>query len=184
MTQTEVRIGYPLYNATKQALERLRKNLPPGALTRDPETSEKEFIDEWAAALIGVSLEAVLDAAGRWLRDPELVDGKGRTRIPQIASFAMYARKVDFDHWRPPLTLTEQTPRKLPGRVHELQIRAERSLGSRELAQEVWGVLLRGALPGEPSQAVREGRISDADFDVAIALVRESARAARKKVAS
>jgi hypothetical protein len=174
-------IGLPLYGATKTALEKLREHLPKGAFFDVPPAREKEHIEEWAAALGGISLEAIMDAAGRWLRDEEHIDSKGRTSIPTIASFARYARKVDFAHWRPPLTLTPPPAKSLPGRIHELTTRAIRALGSRQLAEEVWGVLIRAALPGPASQAVREGRVTDDDFDVAIALVRESDRLAKQK---
>ncbi|MCA2991057.1 hypothetical protein [Gemmatimonas sp.] len=174
-------IGLPLYGATKAALEKLREHLPKGAIFDVVPAKEKEYVEEWAAALSGITLEAIIDAAGRWLRDEAHIDSKGRTAIPTIASYARYARNVDFAHWRPPLTLSEQRPRTLPGRIHELTVRAIRSLGSRELAEEVWGVLIRSAAPGAPSQAVREGRVTDEDFDIAIALVRESDRLAKAK---
>lgn len=174
-------IGLPLYGATKNALEKLREHLPKGAIFDVPPAKEREYVEDWAAALVRISLEAIMDAAGRWLRDEEHIDAKGRTTIPTIASFARYARKVDCDHWRPPLTLTEQRPKTLPGRIHELSVRAERLLGNRELAQEVWGVLYKNAAPGAASQAVREGRISDEDFEIAISIVRESDRLAKTK---
>lgn len=178
----KVVIGFPLHQATKSALAKFRSYLPSGVLDVPKEVDETEFVNEWAAPLIGVTLEAVLDAVGRWLRDPELVDAKGRTRIPQIASFAAYARKVDFEHWRPPLVLEPQRPsNEGSARQREmLQKRAEAALGSRELAQEVWGVLLRQAPPGAPSQAVRDGSVSMQAFDEAIEIVRESARLAKR----
>ncbi|WP_396216343.1 hypothetical protein [Gemmatimonas sp.] len=181
----QVKISWPLHNATKVAIEKFRTHLPKGSLqpnaSDDPAKAELAYIDEWAGKLIGVSLDAIIDAASRWLRDEELLDEKGRTRIPTIAAFGRYARNVDFEYFRPPLTLTEQRPKTLPGRIHELTVRAIRSLGSRELAEEVWGVLIRDAAPGAASQAVREGRVSNEDFDIAIGIVRESDRLAKTK---
>jgi hypothetical protein len=179
MSDTHVVIGFALYNATKAALDKFRRFLPAGALS---DVTEKADIEEWAKALIGVSLDAILDAASRWLRDEELLDAKGRTTIPNIASFARYARRVDFEHWRPPLVMVAQQPASIGtmSQRETLQRRAQASLGSRELAQEVWGVLWKEATTDQQRQAVREGRVPLAEFDIAIELVRESARLARR----
>ncbi len=176
-------IQFPLYNATKSALQKFRTHLPNGVFTEmdDPNT-ERAFVEEWAAALIGVTMDAILDAASRWLRDPDKIDRGDRTRIPTIAGFALYARNIDFEHYRPKLVLTPQRPANA-GTAHQreaLQRRAEAALGSRELAQEVWGMLWQLASSSQRRQAVRDGDVSLEDFDDAIAMVRESNRVAKR----
>lgn len=178
-------IGWALFQATLKALLYFREHLPPGVLPQLDKDAEAHdaFVREWATALAGTSLEAILDAAQRWMRDPEKVDKQDRTRIPQMASFAMYARAVDMEHWRPKLVLEPQRPSNADTAQlrNSMTMRALTELGSRELAQEVWSVLWRMADSSAQRQAVREGRVTQQDFDDAILIVRESQRLARAR---
>lgn len=179
-------IGFLLRKATREALQLFQDHLPKGAFSipeGDTSQSDREtkWVDTWAHALIGVSLVAIPDAARRWLGDEEKLDSKDRTMIPQPASFAKYARKVDYDYHRlatPQLALIagyDRAPHTtvLVGRVGELGARARKELGSMRLASEVWEVLLQNAGTESETRAIREGRVSDADFDCAIRMVRE-----------
>lgn len=173
---TQPQIGYRLFAATQKALNTFRAHLPKGALRPDAAgnaiEAENEFVRNWAAALFGISLDAIPDAASRWLRDEGLIDEQDRTRIPSIAVFARYARRVDLEHWRAPVQQVVQTPPVLSGRIHDLTTRALRSLGSLEHAEAVWGELFTRAAPGEECQRVREGRVTDAEFEAAVDTVR------------
>jgi hypothetical protein len=177
MSEADV-IKWPLFTATRDALTHFHEYLPPGAMGDMPTdgTKLREHVNEWAKALIGVSLSAIPDAASRWMRDPELVDAKGRTRIPSIASFGMYARRVDGEYHRPPRP--QMRPRLQPGenaaRIDELGKRAKDRLGSHMLASQVWDVLREGAATPEIENDIRAGIVSDQEFDLAIEFVRQS----------
>lgn len=169
-------IGWQLYKATKQALDTFRMHLPKGALrpdvAGDPDEAEKLYVRDWAGALFNVTLDAIPDAASRWLRDEEHLDRQGRMRIPTIAGFARYARLVDLTEWRAPHLRIVPAPSVLSGRIHTLTTRAIAALGSREHAESVWGVLLQRAAAGVDAQRVREGRVTDAEFSAALDCVR------------
>lgn len=173
-----------LFGVTAKALEKLSGHLPPAVFPRlqVDGADRDDFIRDWAKGLIGITLDAILEAARRYVVDEANLDHVGRLKVPNAASFARYARQVDFDHFRPPLVMTQQQPASLgtKSQIVTLQLRAEASLGSRELAQEVWGVLLKDAATPEQRTAVREGRVTLEEFDIAIAIVRESARVARR----
>lgn len=180
-------ISYPLYRKVQYALTKFRDFLPPGTLSfpdhpADKSVAEREkaWIEEWAAALIGVSLDAIPDAASRWLRDEELLDAKGRTRIPQIASFAAYARRVDREHWRPHTPVAAPATSTLPGHMQDFGRRALRELGSWAAAGRVAEVLMASASTREDRERVRQWRITDAEFmhavDTVRAQIREEAR--------
>lgn len=177
-------IGVALFGVTAKALEKLAGHLPPAVFPRLQldGNDRDEFIRDWAAGLMGITLDAILDAARRYVVDEDNLDASGRLKVPNAASFARYARRVDFDHFRPPLVLVSQRPSSIDtmSQRETLQRRAEASLGSRELAQEVWGVLWKDASSDAQRTAVREGRVTLEEFDLAIELVRESARTARR----
>ncbi len=180
-------IGVPLFKATSKALEKLSGHFPPAVFPKLQLDDERrdEYIRDWAGPLIGVSLDAIIDAARRWIGDPDKVvtkAGEQRLQVPTAASFAMYARNVDFEYYRPKLVLEPQRPSNADtsGMRDEMQRRAEASLGNRELAQEVWGFLWKSATTDERRQQVREGRVSMDDFDDAIRIVRESSRTQRR----
>lgn len=196
MTPIKPVVNFRLRSITRDALLKFRTHMPAGVFAqmdsqvpgKEPGTTKgDEFVEEWAGALVGISFDAIEDAVSRWLRDPEKLDKDDRTRIPTIAAFRSYAKAVDYDHYRirPQPTLVAHLPENhaSASKRTELQLRAEAALGSRELAQEVWGVLMKAAPPGERSKAVRDGDVSEDDFDIAIAIVRESDRLAKKKLA-
>ncbi|GAB1344800.1 hypothetical protein [Gemmatimonas sp.] len=184
---TQPKIGYRLFAATQQAIEIFRRHLPKGTLrpnvAGDSPTAEMDYVREWAVALVNVTVEAIPDAASQWLRDEEHIDAQGRTRIPNIAAFARYARRVDLADWRAPHLQVIPGPPVLSGRIHDLTTRALRTLGSREHAESVWGELFTRAAPGEECQRVREGRVTDAEFDAAVATVRARLDAERHAAA-
>lgn len=186
-TQPQPNIGWPLFSATADALATLRMHLPKGALRPDASgdgasKAEEHYVREWATALSGISLDAIRDAASRWLRDEELLDSQGRTRIPNIAAYARYARQVDFNHWRAPHLQLVQTPPVLSGRIHDLSTLALRAFGSRAHVEAVWGELFTRATAGAETQRVREGRVSDEEFEAAMATVRARLEAERAAV--
>ncbi len=180
-------IGWQLFKATKQALDTFRMHLPKGTLRPDvdgdPDEAEKHYVREWAAALVNVSLDAIPDAASRWLRDEEHLDRQGRMRIPTIAGFARYARRVDLTEWRAPHLRVMPAPTVLSGRIHALTTRAMAALGGREHAESVWGMLFQQASAGADAQRVREGRVTDAEFEAAVATVRARLEAERGAMA-
>lgn len=170
-------VAFALYNATKEALNKFRQFLPAGAIPDEPDDPEaaRAFVNEWAQALAGVKLEAIPDAVSRWLRDPELVDRYGRTRIPSIASFAMYARRVDHEHH----TLQPVAPTAKPTLADQIRrqenflARACEKLGSHEAASRVIPLLLEFAQSPEERTRIRACEITMQRFDEAIEIVRE-----------
>ncbi|BAH39279.1 MAG TPA: hypothetical protein DGD08_10295 [Gemmatimonas aurantiaca] len=171
-------IHFPLYNTTQQALGKFRRYLPAGALPpRETPELEKEEVEEWASALLGVTLEAITDAVSRWLRDEEMIE-RGRTRVPTIATFARYARQVDRDHHRPPLAMVVDRPslQDCASRIEQLQLRAEQVLG-REHGGRVWGILLDFARTSEEREQIRNGVIAFDRFDEAVAMAKQQVAA-------
>ncbi len=170
-------VAFPLYNATKEALNKFRQFLPAGAIPDEPADSEaaRAFVNEWAQGLTGVKLEAILDAVSRWLRDPELVDRYGRTRIPSIASFAMYARRVDVEHHTPQIVTSPAKPTLADtiGRHEQLLARAYAALGSKEAAARVIPLMLEFAESAEERMNIRAGYIALERFDEAVGMVRQ-----------
>lgn len=146
---------------------------------RSPE-QRQAMINHWGRNLIGITYDAITDAASRWLGDPNHIVSNTRLLIPTPATFAKYARQVDRTHFRAHVP-TGPTPDILPGRAHDLGVRAYRILGSWPAVSLVSEELLKLAPDREAEQRIRQHRIGTKPsdpwprvehFDEAIEIVR------------
>lgn len=161
---TPVRVSPLLAQATAKALQIFADHWPRAVkitqvMQRDSESRDR-LILQWARALMGVTLDAIPDAAQRWIADPQHAMTNGRTVIPTLAHFVRYAKDVDRQYYRIGHRTTPM-PNGLPGKASELSGRALEILGTLRRVAEVTDELLRFC-PDDPAarQRVRANRFS------------------------
>ena len=118
----------------------------------------EDLIVTWARACVGITVDAIPDAARRWLADPQHIISSSRLQIPNPATFAKYARGVDRQYYRATVPVGPK-PAGLPGRAHDFGRRAYQELGSWAAVSLVNDELLRLAPDADAERRIREHRI-------------------------
>lgn len=165
-----------LAGAVRRALHVFARHKPHlFKLAHENSADASLFVDEWARALIGVTLEAIPDAAQRWVAT--------RTEIPSVAAFGQFARDIDYAEYRPPVIERHSNdgdrgrwprgvePAKDFGQVDKLGRRAHALLGDWQGVSEVWGLLWKTAPTMGERARVRAGDVDDDMFDEAMRIV-------------
>ena len=168
-----------LAHATCQVLEYFALHRPRvGAFRvfRENGPDAQRLVAVWARAVLGISLEALPEAAERWIAE--------RTEIPMPATFAKYARQIDNAEFRnrDRLDLAPQAVavRAATNRDTLGRLARDAGLTSRE-TMNLWDDLLRGADNDDARDQIRQGNVSDTEF--ANALQRILAQRPTKSVA-
>ncbi len=156
--------------ATLRQIDEIR-----GAYEKSLDDGEK-LVNTWARAFLGISLEALPEAAERWVAE--------RDAIPTPAAFAAYARAIDNAEYRTRGRL-DLAPQATSGaRITRLDLLAQRvrraKLDTRETAR-LWDLLLSSAATEEERQQVREGQVTDQAFDDALEHLLEHLLAQRER---
>ena len=85
--------GPALAKATRSALQIFARHKPTiFKLANDESDAGRAFVSDYARGLVGVTLEAITEAAQRWVAH--------KTDIPSPASFGMFARGIDAAEFR------------------------------------------------------------------------------------
>ncbi len=173
-----------LDRAVRKALHVFARHKPHlFKLAHENSDAATEFVSDWARAMLGVTLDAIPDAAQRWIAT--------KTEIPSPAAFGYFAREIDRNEYRtvpavdlklhrdpnawPPLV---EVPKDFD-RIDVLGRRAYDALKNWEAVSEVWALLWQTAPTTEERSQVRAGAIDDEMFDDAVRIVRTSRPNAR-----
>lgn len=152
-----------LTKATTDVLEFFARQFPRvntlKGWSKSPE-ARAELISTWSRALMqhSVTIGAVMDAAHRWMADPQHIVDNARTLIPTAASFGKYARDVDRQYHRAHQP-SGPRPTNLPGRAHDLGKRAYAVLKSWPAVMLVNDELLKLAPDAAAMKRIRENRV-------------------------
>ena len=177
--------------ATRDALQRFAMHWPRAMLlARDSSEAGAMFLNDYAFALSGVSLNAIPVAVMRWVAD--------KAFAPSAKEFADYARTVaremrgstaDGRHVEP-IPQREHAPAVNPTRRQDLVTATYRE-ASRQLAEyaqtnrlsmavlvgEMYALLYHTAQTSEQRRAVSDGTIPNDVLDDAIDLIKRGVRA-------
>lgn len=96
-----------LARAVRSALQVFARHRPTiFRLANEESDAGSDFVADYARALLGVSLEAIPDAAQRWVAQ--------RSEIPGAASFGAFARAIDKAEYRAPQEESSYRQSSLP----------------------------------------------------------------------
>ncbi len=155
-----------LAHATCQVLAEFARHRPRvGAFRLFLENGDdaQHIVATWARAILGISLEALPEAAQRWTAQ--------RDAIPTPAAFAAFARQIDNAEFRRRGRLDLLPEAARPGVVERRSVRVREVERARLSVREtgtLWDALLAAAATEEARQAVREGEVSDDAFNAAL----------------
>lgn len=101
--------GIALSKATRSALQIFARHKPTiFKIANEASQASDDFVADYARALIGVTLDAIPEAAQRWV--------SSKTEIASPASFGLYARGIDASEFRatvaPEQSISAQRNRK------------------------------------------------------------------------
>lgn len=164
--------------ATSSALESFARHWPKAmGLAVMPNDAGRQFIAEYAHALLGCDLAAIPHAALRWVSENE--------RPPKPRDFAMLARQVSKEmrppqygdavrkqHDAPALPLTPEQMQRIEQRARRIHsfVKTWRGVG------ETWALLLHTAPTPDAKHAVRVG---DVPLDVVDEAIKAYLRGSR-----